>query len=67
LQIKWAASSFVFQHGRGDLTSLVGLGQGTNIGEMGKSSTIVVVASDLYEEAQSGICASNKLLNAAQP
>ncbi len=37
--------------GGGDLTSLVGVGQGTNIGEMGKSSTIVVVASDLYEEA----------------
>ena len=37
--------------GGGDLTSLVGVGQGTNIGEMGKGSTIVVVASDLYEEA----------------
>jgi NADH-quinone oxidoreductase subunit G len=37
--------------GGGDLTSLVGVGQGTNIGEIGKSSTIVVVASDLYEEA----------------
>ncbi|MFZ1041022.1 MAG: NADH-quinone oxidoreductase subunit NuoG [Anaerolineales bacterium] len=37
--------------GGGDLTSLVGVSQDTNIGEMGKSSTIVVVASDLYEEA----------------
>ena len=37
--------------GGGDLTSLVGVGQDTNIGEMGKGSTIVVVASDLYEEA----------------
>ncbi len=37
--------------GGGDLTSLVGVGPGTNIGEMGKSSTIVIVASDLYEEA----------------
>ena len=37
--------------GGGDLTSLVGVGQDTNIGEMGTGSTIVVVASDLYEEA----------------
>jgi NADH-quinone oxidoreductase subunit G len=37
--------------GGGDLTSLVGVGADTNIGEMGKGSTIVVAASDLYEEA----------------
>ena len=37
--------------GGGDLTSLVGVGAGTNFGQMGKGSTIVVVASDLYEEA----------------
>jgi NADH-quinone oxidoreductase subunit G len=37
--------------GGGDLTSFVGVGQGTNFGEMGTGSTIVVVASDLYEEA----------------
>jgi NADH-quinone oxidoreductase subunit G len=37
--------------GGGDLTSLVGVGQGTNFGEMGKGTTIVVVASNLYEEA----------------
>jgi len=37
--------------GGGDLTSVVGVGQGTNIGEMGTGSTIVVMASDLYEEA----------------
>ncbi len=43
--------------GGGDLTSMVGVGapsselQGTNFGRMGKGSTIVVVASDLYEEA----------------
>ena len=36
--------------GGGDLTSLVGVGQGTNLGNLG-SSTIVVMASDLYEEA----------------
>lgn len=37
--------------GGGDLTSLVGVGQGTNLGAIGKGSTIVVVASDMYEEA----------------
>jgi NADH-quinone oxidoreductase subunit G len=37
--------------GGGDLTSWVGVGQGTNLGGMGKGSTIVVAASDLYEEA----------------
>ncbi len=37
--------------GGGDLTSLVGVGPGTNLGSLGKGSTIVVVASDLYEEA----------------
>jgi NADH-quinone oxidoreductase subunit G len=43
--------------GGGSLTSLVGVGQGTNLGEMGSplqgkiGSTIVVMASDLYEEA----------------
>ncbi len=35
----------------GDLTSLVGVGQGTNIGDMGKGDAILVVASDLYQEA----------------
>jgi len=43
--------------GGGDLTSLVGVGAGTNFGEMGNplkgasGTTIVVAASDLYEEA----------------
>jgi NADH-quinone oxidoreductase subunit G len=37
--------------GGGDLTSLVGVGAGTNFGTMGAGTTIVVVASDLYEEA----------------
>jgi NADH-quinone oxidoreductase subunit G len=43
--------------GGGDLTSIVGVGQGTNLGEMGSplkgtiGTTIVVMASDLYEEA----------------
>ncbi|MEP6896056.1 MAG: molybdopterin-dependent oxidoreductase, partial [Chloroflexota bacterium] len=35
----------------GELTSLVGVGEGTNFGKMGKGNAIVVVASDLYEEA----------------
>ncbi|MCA2001850.1 MAG: NADH-quinone oxidoreductase subunit NuoG [Chloroflexi bacterium] len=37
--------------GGGDIVSLVGVGQGTNIGEMGKGDAILVVASDLYQEA----------------
>ena len=43
--------------GGGGLTSFVGVGQGTNLGELGSplkgkiGSTIVVMASDLYEEA----------------
>jgi len=35
----------------GELTSLVGVGAGTNFGTMGTGATIVVVASDLYQEA----------------
>jgi len=37
--------------GGGELTSLVGVGAGTNFAAMGKGTTIVVAASDLYEEA----------------
>ena len=37
--------------GGGDLTALVGVGKGTDLGQLGKGSTIVVAASDLYEEA----------------
>lgn len=37
--------------GGGDITQLVGVGQGTNIGKMGKGDAILVVASDLYQEA----------------
>ncbi len=37
--------------GGGDLTALVGVGAGTNFSEMERGSTIVVAASDLYEEA----------------
>jgi len=37
--------------GGGDVTAMVGVGQGTNLGKMGKGDAILVVASDLYEEA----------------
>jgi NADH-quinone oxidoreductase subunit G len=37
--------------GGGELTTLVGVGAGTNFADMGVGSTIVVVASDLYQEA----------------
>ena len=37
--------------GGGDLTTLVGVGAGTNIGTMGPGDAILVIASDLYEEA----------------
>jgi NADH-quinone oxidoreductase subunit G len=37
--------------GGGELTQLVGVGAGTNLGKMGKGDAILVVASDLYEEA----------------
>ena len=37
--------------GGGEVTSLVGVSAGTNFKEMGAGTTIVVVASDLYQEA----------------
>ncbi len=37
--------------GGGDLTTSVGVGAGTNFSDMGKGSAILVVASDLQEEA----------------
>jgi NADH-quinone oxidoreductase subunit G len=37
--------------GGGELTKLVGVGAGTNLSKMGAGDAIVVVASDLYEEA----------------
>lgn len=37
--------------GGGDVTKLVGVGAGTNISKLGKDDAIVVIASDLYEEA----------------
>lgn len=37
--------------GGGDLVMQVGVGQGTNFSDMGRGDAILVVASDLYEEA----------------
>ncbi|MBN1452432.1 MAG: NADH-quinone oxidoreductase subunit NuoG [Anaerolineales bacterium] len=37
--------------GGGDLVMQVGVGQGTNFADLGKGDAILVVASDLYEEA----------------
>ncbi len=37
--------------GGGDLIPLAGVAKGTNFGEMGKGSAILVIASDLHEEA----------------
>lgn len=35
----------------GDLTAQIGLSAGSNLGEMGKGSVILVIASDLHQEA----------------
>jgi NADH-quinone oxidoreductase subunit G len=44
--------AYLYSHmAGGELTSLVGVSEGTNFGSMGKETAIVVVASDLYEEA----------------
>lgn len=44
--------AYLYSHmAGGGLTSLVGVGEGTNFGRMGAGTTIVVVASNLYEEA----------------
>ena len=45
-------SAYLYSHlGGGELTSLVGVSEGTNFAKMGAGTTIVVVASDLYQEA----------------
>ena len=44
--------AYLYSHmAGGELTSLVGVGEGTNFADMGAGTTIVVVASNLYEEA----------------
>ena len=43
---------YLYSHmGGGEMTTLVGVGADTNFGAMGAGTTIVVAASDLYEEA----------------
>jgi NADH-quinone oxidoreductase subunit G len=44
-------ADFIFRYGRRRVDPLVGVAQGTNLGKMGKGDAILVVASDLYEEA----------------
>jgi len=44
--------AYLYSHmGGGDMTTMLGVGAGTNFGTMGAETAIVVVASDLYEEA----------------
>ncbi|HNS60598.1 MAG TPA: 2Fe-2S iron-sulfur cluster-binding protein, partial [Anaerolineales bacterium] len=44
--------AYLYSHmAGGELTSLVGVSAGTNFGTMGAGTTILVVASDLYQEA----------------
>ena len=44
--------AYLYSHmGGGELTSLLGVGEGTNFSNMGSGTTIVVIASNLYEEA----------------
>ena len=44
--------AYLYSHmGGGELTALVGVGAGTNFANMGSGTAIIVVASDLYEEA----------------
>jgi NADH-quinone oxidoreductase subunit G len=44
--------AYLYSHmSGGDMTTQVGVGEGTNFGTMGAETAIVVVASNLYEEA----------------
>ena len=44
--------AYLYSHmGGGQMTTQVGVGEGTNFGALGAGTTIVVVASNLYEEA----------------
>ncbi len=44
--------AYLYSHmGGGEMTTLVGVGADTNFGTLGSETTIIVVASDLYEEA----------------
>ena len=45
-------NAYLYSHmAGGELTSLAGVSEGTNFGNMGAGTAIVVVASDLYQEA----------------
>jgi len=51
-QLNPAGESLLYSSmGGGDLVAQVGVGKGTNFGEMGKGTVILVVASDLHQEA----------------
>lgn len=44
--------AYLYSHmAGGEMTTMVGVGEGTNFGTMGADTAIVVVASNLYEEA----------------
>jgi len=44
--------AYLYSHmAGGELTTLLGVGEGTNFADMGEGTTIVVIASNLYEEA----------------
>jgi NADH-quinone oxidoreductase subunit G len=47
-----SGKAYLYSHmAGGEMTSMVGVGEGTNFGTMGADTAIVVVASNLYEEA----------------
>ncbi len=49
---QFGGKAVLYSHiGGGELTAQVGVSAGTNLGVLGSGSTIVVVASNLYEEA----------------
>ncbi len=52
LAAKLGAKAWLYtQHGGGEYTSAYGLTAGSNLGDLGKGDTVLVVASDLYNEA----------------
>ena len=50
-QLKLGKPVLYSQMSGGDLTSQIGLGVGSNFGEMGKGTVILVIASDVHQEA----------------
>lgn len=52
LAAKLGAKAYLYtQHGGGGYTSAYGLSAGSNLGDLGPGDTVLVVASDLYNEA----------------